>query len=141
MWADKIPNLTFQNPFVRQSIPHNSNFRSQKFLPKSTRNEKECILVGGGLSRETISLLYLPHIHFSCGIFFYIFALPIPQCIAKNSNAISSILKLISKMNINLFIFIQRNGLEILQFSQIPKFDNRIISTCSKIISEIKKDI
>ena len=44
-----------------------------------------------GLSRETISLLYLRHNHFSCGIFFCLIPLPIPQCIVKSSNAISSI--------------------------------------------------
>ena len=44
-----------------------------------------------GLSRETISLLYLRHNHFSCGIFFCLIPLPIPQCIAKNWNVISSI--------------------------------------------------
>ena len=41
------------------------------------------------LSRETISLLYLRHDHFSCGIFFCLIPLPLPQCIAKSSNAIS----------------------------------------------------
>ena len=44
-----------------------------------------------GLSRETIGLLYLRHNHFSCGIFFCLIPQPIPQCIAKSSNAISSI--------------------------------------------------
>ena len=33
----------------------------------------------------------LRHIHFSCGISFCLIPLPIPQCIAKSSNAISSI--------------------------------------------------
>ena len=45
-----------------------------------------------GLSREIISLLYLRHDHFSCGIFFCLIPLPISQCIAKRSNAISSIM-------------------------------------------------
>ena len=50
-----------------------------------------------GLSRETISLLYLRHGHFSFGIFFYLITLPIPQCIAKSSNAISSIARVSQK--------------------------------------------
>ena len=41
-----------------------------------------------GLSRETTSLLHLSHDHFSFGIFFCLIPLPIPQCIAKSSNAI-----------------------------------------------------
>ena len=36
-----------------------------------------------GLTRETISLLFLRHNHFSCGIFFFLIPLPIPQCIPK----------------------------------------------------------
>ena len=44
-----------------------------------------------GLSRETINLLYLRHNHFYFGIFFCLIPLPIPQCIAISSNAISSI--------------------------------------------------
>ena len=46
-----------------------------------------------GLSRDTISLLYLRHNHnhFSCRIFFCLIPLPIPQYIVKCSNAISSI--------------------------------------------------
>ena len=52
----------------------------------------KCILVGGGSKeRQSISLLYLRHNHFSCRILFCLVPHPIPQCIAKNSNAITSI--------------------------------------------------
>ena len=45
-----------------------------------------------GLSNNTINLLCLRRNHFSCGIFICLFPLSIPQCIAKSSNAISSII-------------------------------------------------
>ena len=48
-------------------------------------------MVGWG-SQETLNaLLDLRYINYSCGIFFRFIPLPIPQCIARNSNVILSI--------------------------------------------------
>ena len=57
-----------------------------------------------GLQREANALSDLRHINYSCEIFFCFTRLPIPQCIARNLNAISSIVPTLINNNV-IFLY------------------------------------
>ena len=98
-----------------------------------------------GLSRETDTLIDLRYINYSCEILFYFISFPIPQCIARNSNAISSITVFSCQMSFSRTVNGQRKSVHAQQKSTLfrrfflLKLVNEIQGLHSKLRSRLAR--